>query len=182
VAVVYAYVVGTFVYKKLKLRDIPDIVKDSAFTTAAVMFCVSVTNSLSWIMTSSGTFNAITDFLLSFCSNKIIFLMMVNLILLFLGMILDSTPAIILCVPILLPVALALGVNPVHFGLITTVNLAIGMSTPPVGITLFVASGISQQPMSKIVRPMAPMWISMFIFLLIITFVPQVSLLLPNLF
>ena len=94
----------------------------------------------------------------------------------------DSTPAIILIVPILLPVAKILGIDPVHFGLVVTANLAIGMSTPPVGITLFVASGISQTPLSKMIGPLIPMWIAMFAFLMIITFVPQVTMFLPNLF
>lgn len=182
IAVVYAFIVGRFVYKKLELKDIPEILKDSAFTTAAVMFCVSVTNALSWVLTANHIITAITDALLALCSNKIIFFLISNVILLFLGMILDSTPAIILIVPILLPVAKILGIDPVHFGLVVTANLAIGMSTPPVGITLFVATGISQTPLSKMIGPLIPMWIAMFAFLMIITFVPQVTMFLPNLF
>lgn len=182
VAVVYAAVVGMFVYKGIKLRDIPGIIQASAFTTAAVMFCVATTNILAWALTSEQVISKLSAAMLGITSNKLLMLLLVNLILLFLGMILDATPAIILIVPILMPVITQMGIDPVHFGLITTVNLAIGMSTPPVGITLFVSSSIAKESISKMTKPLLPMWVAMFVFLLLITYVPQISMLLPNLF
>ena len=108
-------------------------------------------------------------------------LLLINIIFLILGTFLDSTPAIILAVPILLPLVQQFGVDPVHFGIITTVNLAVGMSTPPVGITLFVSSSIAKTSLTKMVRPMLPIWGIMFAILLLITYVPVISMLLPNL-
>lgn len=182
VAVVYAFLVGMFVYKGLKLRDVPQVIKSSSFTTAAVMFCVATTNVLAWALTSEAIIAKISASILGLTSDKYTMLLFFNLLLLFIGMILDATPAIILIVPIILPVALKLGIDPVHLGIITTVNLAIGMSTPPVGITLFVSSSIAKVPISRMVRPLLPMWVAMFAFLLLITFVPEMSLFLPNLF
>ena len=182
VAVVYAVIVGKYVYKGLRYRDIPQIVAESVLTTSAVMFCVATTNVLAWGLISQRIVEQATNFLLSISSSPVVFLIIANILFLFLGMIMDSTPAIILSTPILLPVAQQLGIDPIHFGIICVVNLAIGMSTPPVGITLFVASSVSKQPISKMLKPLIPMWISMLVFLMIITYVPEVSLFLPNLF
>lgn len=150
VAVVYAVLVGKFVYKKLKFSELPEILFRSAMVTCAVMFCVASTSILGWILTREQIPQLISSTILSITDSKIAILMLVNVILLFLGMILDTTPAIILIVPILLPIPTKMGVDPIHFGLITVANLAIGMSTPPVGITLFVSSGISgESPLEK---------------------------------
>ncbi|WP_243112596.1 TRAP transporter large permease [Caproiciproducens sp. NJN-50] len=182
VAVVYALLVGMFVYKGLKPRDLPDIFKRSAATSAAVMFCVAATNVLAWLLTNEQLPQKVAAAMGAAVHSKVLILLMVNVIFLILGMILDSTPAIILAVPILLPIVTQYGVDPLHFGLITTVNLAIGMSTPPVGITLFVSSGIAGTSLTKMVRPMLPIWITMFAILMLITFIPEISLALPNLF
>ncbi len=182
VAVVYAYFVGTFIYKGLKLRDVPGVIKTSSFTTAAVMFCVATTNVLAWALTSEAIIAKMSASILSLTANKHLMLLYFNVILLFIGMILDATPAIILIVPIIMPVAMKLGIDPVHLGIITTANLAIGMSSPPVGITLFVSSSISQTPISRLIPPLLPMWAAMFAFLLVITFIPELSLFLPGLF
>lgn len=181
VAVVYAVFVGKFVYKKLHFKDMPDILFKSAMVTAAVMFCVAATNVLGWIMTREQIPRLISTAMLSITENKYLLLLMINVILLVLGMILDATPAIILIVPILLPVVTSMGIDPIHFGLITVANLAIGMSTPPVGITLFVSSGISGVPMSKMIRPLIPFWIVMFLFLILLTYVPAITMFLPGL-
>jgi C4-dicarboxylate transporter DctM subunit len=181
VAVVYAVFVGKFIYRKLRMSDVPDILYRSAMVTAAVMFCVASTNILGWIMTREQIPRLISAAMLSLTDSKVVILLLINVILLFLGMILDATPAIILIVPIMLPVVTSLGVDPIHFGLITVANLAIGMSTPPVGITLFVSSGISGVPMSRMMRPLVPFWIIMFIFLMLLTYVPSLTLYLPGL-
>jgi C4-dicarboxylate transporter DctM subunit len=182
VAVVYALLVGMFVYKGLKLKDLPDIFKRSAATSAAVMFCVATTNILAWLLTNEQLPQKVAAAMGAAVHSKVLILLMVNVIFLILGMILDSTPAIILAVPILLPIVTQYGIDPLHFGLITTVNLAIGMSTPPVGITLFVSSGIAETSLTKMVKPMLPVWLAMFAILILITFIPEISLALPNLF
>lgn len=182
VAVVYAFIIGKFVYKGLTMKDIPRIVIASAKTTAAIMFCIATTNVLAWGLTAERVIDGLANALLNFSSSKVVILLIINVILLFLGCILDATPAIILIVPILLPVLNSLGIDLVHFGIITTVNLAIGMSTPPVGVTLFVSSSLTKQPIASVVRPMIPIWIIEVAILMVITFVPQISLWLPSIF
>jgi tripartite ATP-independent transporter DctM subunit len=182
VAVVYALFVGMFVYKGLKVKDLPGIFMKSAATSASIMFCVAATNILAWLMTNEQLPQKIASSMNSAIHSKVLILIFINILFLILGTILDSTPAIILSVPILLPIAMQYGIDPVHFGLITTVNLAIGMSTPPVGITLFVSSSIAETSLTKMVKPMLPIWIAMLTVLMLITFIPEISLYIPSLF
>ncbi|MCR4431291.1 MAG: TRAP transporter large permease [Tepidanaerobacteraceae bacterium] len=182
VAVVYSIIVGMFVYKQLKLSDLPKIFVESGVTTAMVMFCVATTAILSWILTNQQIPMKMAAAILSVTQNPIIILLLINIILLFLGTILDTTPAIILIVPILLPIVTKLGIDPIHFGLITVTNLAIGLSTPPVGITLFVSSSIANMPMSKMFKSLIPFWAVMIFVLGLITFIPGITMYLPNKF
>jgi len=182
VAVVYAFFVGKFVYKGLKMSDVYGIIVASAKTTATIMFCIATTNVLAWGLTSEQIIANMSRALLGISENKVVILLIINALLLFLGTILDATPAIILVVPILLPVINHLGIDLVHFGIITTINLAIGMSTPPVGVTLFVSSSLTKVPITKVIKPMVPIWIVMIFVLLLVTFIPSISLLLPNMF
>lgn len=182
VAVVYAMIVGKFVYKGLDRKIIIDVVAQSAKTTAAIMFCIATTNVLAWGLTSEQIISKMATAMLNISESKIIILLLINLILLVLGAILDATPAIILIVPILLPVIIKLGIDPVHFGIITTINLAIGMSTPPVGVTLFVSSSLTKTPITKVVKPMVPIWLILICILLLVTFIPQISMFLPSIF
>jgi len=181
VAVFYALIVGKFIYKEIHFRDLPEIFKKSAMTSAGIMFCVATTNILAWFMTNQQIPMKVASAMTLIVDNKIVMLLLVNVVFLILGTILDSTPAIILSVPILLPMIQQFGIDPVHFGIITTVNLAIGMSTPPVGITLFVSSSISGASLSKMVKPMIPIWGVMFIMLMLITFIPSISMFIPTL-
>ncbi|MFV0497417.1 MAG: TRAP transporter large permease [Candidatus Fimivivens sp.] len=181
VAVVYAMFVGRFIHKELAWKDLPGIFEKSVMTSASIMFCVATTNILAWLMTNQQVPMKVGAALSGVAQSKFAMLLLCNIIFLILGTILDSTPAIILAVPILLPLVQQFGVDPVHFGIITTVNLAVGMSTPPVGITLFVSSRIAETSLTDMVRPMLPMWIMMFAILLLITFIPGISMLLPNL-
>lgn len=176
VSVFYALFVGLFIYRNLKLKDLPDVLKRSAMTSAAVMFCVAATNILAFLITRQQIPMHIGNALSTVITSRIAFLLLCNLIFLILGVILDSTPAVILAVPILLPIARTFGVDPTHFGIITIVNLAIGMSTPPVGLTLFVSSKIAQTSLTSMIKPMLPLWSVMFGILLLITFVPDLSL------
>lgn len=181
VAVLYAFLVGKFVYRELDLKMLPDILYRSAVTSSIVLFCVGTSSILGWIMTRMQIPAMIAKWLMAFTSSKLVFLMLVNIIMLILGCILDASPAILLSVPILLPIATSIGIDPVHFGIITVINLAIGMSTPPVGITLFVTSSITGTPVSSLIRHLIPFWIVQIVMLLLITYVPGISMALPNL-
>lgn len=182
VAVVYALIVGKFIYRELEFSDLPGILTGSAKTSAGIMFCVATTNILAWLMTNQQVPMKVAAALGSAVNGKILMLIMINLIFLVLGTFLDSTPAIILAVPILLPLVQQFGVDPIHFGIITTVNLAIGMSTPPVGITLFVSSSIAGTSLTKMIRPMIPIWLVMISILMAITYIPAISMFLPSVF
>lgn len=181
IAVVYAFIVGLFVYRELSLKDIPEILFRSVITSATVLFCVSTSTILGWVMTRLQIPAMIAKWLLSVTDSKIVFLLLINIIFLILGCILDASPAILLSVPILLPIAESFGIDPVHFGIIAVINLAVGMSTPPVGITLFVTSSVSKIPVSKLVKHLIPFWIIQLMILLLVTYIPAISMWLPNL-
>lgn len=181
VSVIYAMIVGFFIYHELHLSDLKAIFVDSAMTSAGIMFCVATTNILAWLMTSENVAAKVGAAMSSAISSKVLMLLTINVIFLILGTFLDSTPAIILAVPILLPLVTQFGVDPIHFGIIVIVNLAIGMSTPPVGITLFVSSRISNTSLTDMIRPMLPLWSVMIVSLLVITFFPPLSMLLVHL-
>lgn len=181
IAVVYAFIVGLFIYRELDLKTIPQILFKSVVTSATVLFCVSTSTIMGWIMTRLQIPMLVANWLLSVTSSRVVFLLLINLIFLILGCILDASPAILLSVPILLPIAQSFGIDPVHFGIIAVINLAVGMSTPPVGITLFVTSSISKIPVSKLVKHLVPFWIVQIVILLLVTYVPAICLWLPNL-
>ncbi len=181
VSVIYAMIVGFFIYHELHLTDLKDIFVNSAMTSAGIMFCVATTNILAWLMTSENVAAKVGAAMSSAISSKVLMLLTINVIFLILGTFLDSTPAIILAVPILLPLVTQFGVDPIHFGIIVIVNLAIGMSTPPVGITLFVSSRISETSLTDMIKPMLPLWTVMILSLLVVTFFPPLSMLLVNL-
>ncbi|MGD1832430.1 MAG: TRAP transporter large permease [Sphaerochaetaceae bacterium] len=182
VAVIYAILIGKFVYKGLNKKIILSVVANSAKTTAAIMFCIATTNVFAWGLTSEQIISKIAVMMLNISQSKIIVMLLINLILLVLGAILDATPAIILIVPILMPVIQKLGIDPVHFGIITTINLAIGMSTPPVGVTLFVSSSLTKTPITEVIKPMIPIWLILITILMFVTFVPSISMFLPTIF
>ncbi len=181
VAVVYAVVVGMFIYKNLKLKDIPGVLVQSGIITGICMFCVATTAVLGWLITREQLPVKIANAMLAITTNKYIILMMINIIYLAAGTILDTTPAILLLVPIFLPLVVKVGVDPTLFGVMTVINLAIGMCTPPVGVTLFVACSLANEPISKVIKTLLP-YIGVMVFvLLLITYVPDVVLYLPNL-
>lgn len=182
IAVVYALLVGLFIYKDLKISHLPQILVQSGIITSIVMFCVATTSVLAWILTSEQIPLKLANFMLSITNNPYMILLFINIILLIVGTFLDTTPAIILLVPILLPMVTKLGVDPIHFGLITVTNLAIGMCTPPVGITLFVACSIAEIPMTHLIKSLLPYLAIMITVLMIITYFPGLVMFLPNLF
>ncbi|WP_342600324.1 TRAP transporter large permease [Psychrobacillus sp. FSL H8-0483] len=181
VAVFYGLFVGFFVYKELSLKSLFDILVGASVQTATVMFIVSAASVFAYIITTEQIATTLSDAMLGVSDNKIIILLIVNVILLIAGMFIDAVSAFYILVPILAPVMIMLGVDPTVFGVFMTVNLAIGLFTPPVGLNLYVATGISKTSLGEISRGVVPFVVSSIIILLIITYVPVISTFLPDL-
>lgn len=176
VAVVYGFIAGAFLYRELKWKDVPKIFVETGVTTATIMLIVGTATAFGRILTVEQIPAQITDGLLSVSSNPIIIILLINLLLLVVGCFMDTVAAIIILTPLLLPVAIGIGMDPIHFGLMMVVNLAIGFITPPLGVNLFVGSGISGLSVGTIARAIAPFFVAMIVSLMIISFIPQLSL------
>ncbi len=181
VAVVYTLVLA-FLYKEITLRDLPDILMSSVQTTSIVMLLIATSIGLSWVMSYGHIPQSISEVLLSLSDNKIVILLIINLILLVVGMFMDMTPAVLIFTPIFLPVVMELGIDPIHFGIIMIVNLCIGICTPPVGTLLFVGVSIANTTIEKVIKPLLPLFAAMLVVLLVVTFWPDLSLWLPRMF
>lgn len=182
VAVIYAMGIGLWVYKELTLKAIPTIVLNSAKTTASLMVLVGFANLFAWIMTIEELPQLIADSLLNLTENKILLLLMINLLLLFVGAFMETIAALLILFPVLLGVAMHVGVDPVQFAIIMVFNLVIGLTTPPVGVCLFVASSIGNVSLEKIAKAGLPFLLVSLFILILVTYVPGVSLWLPSLF
>jgi len=182
VAVVYGFVVSFFIYKELTKDDLPTVLLNTASLTGVILLVLATASMFSFILTFERIPHAIAQTIITYADNWIIFIILVHIVFLLLGMIMDALPAIIVLMPIFLPVAVSLGLDPIHFGILIAANVGIGMITPPVGICLFVACGISEVQIGKVVNPLLPFLIFLFITLLIITAFPQVTLFLPRIF
>lgn len=180
VGAVYMLLLG-FLYRSLKLRDLPKVFADTAATTAAIMVILGASSLLGWILARERVPQGIAEAFLGFTDNKVVFLILVNLLLLVLGAIIEPTSALVISVPVLLPVATQLGVDPVHFGVIVVLNLMIGLMTPPIGGVLFVLSSVTKTPVAEVFRGVAPFLVPLLVTLLLITFIPQLALWLPEL-
>jgi tripartite ATP-independent transporter DctM subunit len=176
VAVAYALILGLFVYREIKVSDIPRIFADSALTASVVMIIVGFAAMFGYALQLLQAPQKIAAALSDVSSNPLVFLLVVNLFLLVVGMFMETFAAIIILAPILAPVAIAFGIDPVHFGLIVIVNLAVGMVTPPVGVNLFVACGIARISMEQLMRPLVIFLVVLLLNLAIITYVPALSL------
>lgn len=181
IAVLYALILA-FIYREVGVSDLPKILLDSVVTTAVVMLLIATSLGMSWIMAYANIPQNVTAALLGVTDNPILILLMINLILLVVGTFMDMTPAILIFTPLFLPIAVGLGIDPVHFGIIMVLNLCIGLCTPPVGSVLFVGVGVAGTTIEKVIKPLLPMFIAMVIALIVITFVPALSLWLPRLF
>lgn len=181
VAVLYCLLLG-FWYQEFKVRDIPEILLDSVSTTAIVMLLIGTSMSMSWIMAFENIPQQITTLLLSVSDSPVVILLIINFILLFVGVFMDMTPAVLIFTPIFLPVVQAMGMDPVHFGIIMVLNLSIGLCTPPVGSVLFVGVGVAGTSIQKVVKPLLPLFIAMIVALMIVTYVPGLSMWLPRVF
>lgn len=180
-AVVYCTLVG-FIYGELKLRDLPRILEESAIGTAQVMFMFAMANLFGWIVTASRVPVIVSDALLGLTNNKYVLLLLINVFLLFLGCFMESIAGMIVMLPVLLPIVLQLGIDPVHFGVIVCFNMILGTLTPPMGAGLFIVSSISQERFEDVLKASLPFLASLVTALIIITYVPKVCLWLPGLF
>ncbi|MFG6666869.1 TRAP transporter large permease [Halomonas sp. HNIBRBA4712] len=181
VACVYALVVGMFVYKGLSWRKLPGILVDTVLTSSALLLMVGLANLFGWILTSEQIPQMIAALILSISENPLIVLLILNLILLFVGAFMETIAALIILFPALVGVATGVGVDPVHFAVIAVLNLMIGLTTPPVGVCLFVVAGIGKLPMLSVARAIVPFLLCNLAVLLLVTYVPAISLWLPNL-
>ncbi len=181
VAVVYAAFIGIFVYGDISLKDLPEVLAGSAKTSGTILILVIMATAFGRLITLARIPTELATTITSLSDNPIIILLLINLLLLVIGMFMETISSIIIMTPILLPVATALGVDPIVFGVILTVNLAIGFCTPPLGVNLFVASSISKVSIESLSRAILPFFVGMLILLMFITYVPAISLALPSL-
>ena len=180
VAVFYAFIVGMLIYKEIKLKDLYPIFRKSVISSAVIMFIIANAGLFSFLITRAGVPEAIGDFLKQHLASGAMFLLGVNVALFVIGMFIETSASIIVLAPILAPVAVKFGVDPVHFGTIMVVNLALGMITPPFGVNLFAACTVAKIPLDKIVRELIPFVLTVLTCLMIITYVPQISLFLRD--
>jgi C4-dicarboxylate transporter DctM subunit len=180
IAVFYAFFLGFFIYRTLKLHMLPQLLLETIELNGMVMLMVAAATIFSWIVTSQQVPRLIGDYLISVTDNKYLLLFVFNLVLLVAGAILDLTPAMIIFIPVLAPIAQYVGVDLIHFGVIVVANLGIGLFTPPVGSCLFVSCSIADVNMREIFKGFAPYFIGMFIALMLITYFPGLSLWLPS--
>ncbi len=182
VAVLYSLILA-LIYKKMGIKDMPDVIIRSVKTTAIVLLLVGTSIGLSWIMAYENIPQNVSEGLLSISENPIVILLVINLILLFVGVFMDMTPAVLIFTPIFLPIVTTqLGLSPIHFGIIMVLNLSVGLCTPPVGSVLFIGCSVAKVRIESVVKPLLPMFIAMVIVLLLVTYIPQLSLWLPGIF
>ncbi|SFL64740.1 TRAP transporter large permease [Halanaerobium salsuginis] len=181
IAAVYAFIITFFVYRDIPLKKFIDILRNSLSTLAMVVAIIATSSAFAWMMSYLQVPKMITDGLLHLSDNPVVILLIVNLVLLFLGTIMDMAPLILIATPILLPVVTSVGMNPITFGVVMMLNLGVGLLTPPVGSTLFVGCSIGNAPIEKIAKSLMPFYIVLVIMVLLLTFVPGLTLWLPKL-
>lgn len=182
VAVLYSLLLSVVIYREVKISELPNILLKTVETTAIVMLLIGTSTAMSWIMSYENLPQNISATLISLTNSKIIILLIINIILLIVGTFMDMTPAVLIFTPILLPVVIQLGMTPLQFGIMMVLNLCIGLCTPPVGSVLFVGCGIANTTIIDVIKPMLPFYLAMIVVLLLITYIPELSLFLPKLF
>lgn len=180
VAVAYAFIIGTFVYRTLDRVKIATALKSSVLSTSIIMIIIGNAGLFGWILTAERVPDQVAEFFLGVSESPIVFLLLVNLLLLLVGMFLETGAAIVILAPILTPVAVAFGIDPLHFGIIMIVNLAVGMLTPPIGVNLFVASSIAGLRVEHLIKPLIPFYLILLVDIILISYIPEISLWLPN--
>ncbi|SFL47865.1 TRAP transporter large permease [Salibacterium qingdaonense] len=179
IAVLYALVLS-MIYREISFKDIPKIMKETVAFSGMILLLVGASTAMSWVMTYAQIPQTLTNALLGLSENYYVIMLIIALLLLFVGIFMDVAPALLVFTPILFPVATELGVDPVHFGMIMTMGLAIGVTTPPIGTVLFIGSSVSGVSIERIVKPLLIFYIPLVIALLLVTFIPQISLWLPR--
>ena len=181
VAVVYTITLG-MIYKEITIKDMAPILLETIKTSSIVLFLIATSIAMSWIMSYENIPQEISSGLLSISDNPIVILILINLILLFVGIFMDMTPAVLIFTPIFLPIVTAMGMDPVHFGVIMIMNLCIGLCTPPVGSVLFVGCSVAGLKIQKVIRPMLPLFVAMIAVLFMVTYFEDITLWLPRVF
>ncbi len=181
VSVVYSLIVGLFVYKEFRLKDLPNVLVKAGISTSVVMLVIAASSSFSWLITSARIADTVATAMMSLSSNPFVIILMINVLLLFLGTFLETQAIILLVAPILVPLAARIGLSPLALGIIMVVNTSIGMITPPMAVNLFVACGIANLKIEEITKPIIPFLIVETAFVLLISNFPQILIWLPNL-
>jgi C4-dicarboxylate transporter DctM subunit len=181
VSVIYAAFVGTVIYKDIKLKDFKKIITDSAAVAAMIMFIITAASAFSWFLTSQQIPQDVATWMGSTFTQPWMFLLAVNVLLLVVGCFMEPNSAILVLAPLFFPVVQRLGIDPIHFGIIVIVNLELGMLTPPLGLNLFVSSGMTGWKLDRVVRATIPFMVSMLVYLIAVTYVPKLSTFLPEL-
>ncbi len=176
IAAVYAFVVEFAFYRSVRLKDIPELMREAGSMIGMLLIIISVTYGFNWFLTVQGIPMTLTDWLLEHFKSPILFLLSVNILLLFLGCLMDILSAVFITVPLLLPAAVAMGVNPIHFGIIFIINFEIGYLTPPVGINLFTSGAVFKKPVETVARSVLPFLLLLLCTLALVTYVPSVTL------
>ena len=178
ISVFYALIISLFIYRTIQVKNIWGIIVESTRTYAPLLFILAASIAFSRVLTLMQVPQAVSEWILTHFSNPIVILIVINIFLLIVGMAMDTTPAILILSPILLPIVTEIGMDPIHFGVMMVVNLAIGFVTPPIGVNLFVASSLTEIPIMEIAKKAFPMIVFFLIALLLITFIPGISLVL----
>ncbi|MGJ8640282.1 MAG: TRAP transporter large permease [Opitutaceae bacterium] len=179
IAVVYAFLLTVVVYREIRIKALPDLLLQTGITTAVIMLLIGASSGMSWIMTMANIPQTVSAILLGLSDNPFLILLTINILLLIVGTFMDMTPAVLIFTPIFLPVAASLGMHEVHFGIMMIANLCIGLCTPPVGTCLFIGCGVGKTTIAKVTKPMLPFFGAMVVALLVISYVPAVSLWMP---
>ena len=180
VAVAYSLILSMLVYREVRLRDLPEILRQTGVTTAVVMFLIAVSSAMSWIMTIANIPQAISAGLVSISQNPFVLILIINVILLLVGTFMDMTPAVLIFTPIFLPIARTVGMSDLQFGIMMIVNLCIGLCTPPVGSCLFLGCGIGKTTIAAVTRPMLMFFAAILAALALTAAFPSLSLWLPG--
>ncbi|HPC48918.1 MAG TPA: TRAP transporter large permease [Kiritimatiellia bacterium] len=180
VSVAYAFVLCVVIYREIPWKDLPGICLQTGITTAVVMLLIGSSSAMSWIMTVANIPQSVSSALMGLSENPVVILLTINALLLVVGMFMDMTPAILIFTPILLPVVRQLGLSDIHFGIILIANLCIGLCTPPVGTCLFIGCGVGKTTIAKVTVKALPFFAAMIIALMLITFVPWISMAIPK--
>ena len=180
IAVLYALILGIFVYRTLTFSSFVHSLVSSGMTAAVIMLIVATANAFGWLMALNSVPQMMGNFLLEFAHNKYVLLMLINVLLIFMGMIMETNAIILLLAPILAPVAVGMGIDPIHFALVVVVNLCIGLATPPVGLNLFVSASATGISMERVTRAAIPFVMVELTVLLLVTYLPEIVLVLPR--